>query len=696
MSTENQHNRRSAHEYREHQELTDRRRHLQTAATTAVEQGHEAASKGDLEELASIIDDAIVPILGLESWDVPFYDARCAEIDQPFNAEDVRSAVVYGALDLVDQTPPDFIRSVFRSLESCLIADGYLQGTIETEQPVTGYQTQLGIRHLRATSRSGGTLSINEPGDEIGTILFAGGKGAGKSTGLGTLVEDRIAHGHKIIDVLDFHKAENATYDIESRDEDLREIREEMGLDVGFEEYDPPDLEIYAPLTKDLEAARVPFRVDEDGEIVEPVVRPFTIPASELSYEALCMVLPHITKTHMNYLGSAYQMLDSSGRDWTLEDMADAVRFRTNASATIADKIERSLRTTQNKSFIRDKKCKHRLDWRELMADNGTITAFTVHMCGQTLDKKMVLSYLVDKIADVRDDLLIEAVLADYPPVSCVFREFHKVAPNSLSPQEPVAELERYMISSARDIFAMARHQSIEVIADTQQFRQQLSRDVSGLFDEIYAFQGQKPDVRKIFNTRVGSEASDVAERVSQYDTGECAHVSKDGYKLPIEFAPPRFHHLDASRDGSGLGFRTREIEDEELRKVSEATSWSAEIPDRLHFDLEVEDTAVETFLKSKLEHTGDAGDHVFTSSVTAVYLEWCDEEGVEPLGATETETHNKLHAKLKEVYEIDGDEVDCQPVHPENGMQKPARRGFRFDYRSLSDRERRHIPERH
>lgn len=688
-------NSRSSHEYRESEQLSDRRRHIQTSATESIERGHEAASKGDLRELASVIDDALVPLLGLEPFDVVGYDDRCSALGEPFNAEAVRWVLEESADGLVDAGAVDALRSVFRSLESAAIADGYLQGTVETEQPVTGIETQLGIRHLRATSRSGGELSINEADDEIGTILFAGGKGAGKSTALGTLVEDRIKHGHKVLDVLDFHKAENATYDVESRDEELQEIREDMGLPVGFDGgdgYEPPDLEVLAPLTEDLERARIPFRVDEDGEPVEAVLRPFTIPASELSYSALCMVLPHITKTHMNYLSSAYQMLDSSGRDWTLEDMAETVRHATNASATVADKIERSLRTTQSKSFIRDRQCDHRLDWREIMADNDTVTAFTVHLCSETLDKKTVLSYLIDKIADVRDELLIEQTLSTYPTLTCVFREFHKAAPNSLSSQEPVKELERYMIDSVSDIFAMARHQSIEVVADTQQFRQQLSNDVSGLFDEIYAFQGQKPDVRKIFQTRIGSEASDVAERVSQYETGVCAHVSKDGYKLPISFAPPRFHHLDAKRDGSGLGFRCRELEDEELRPAP----WDADVPERLDFDLVADqDDPVDNFLQTKLKRTGDADDVVFTSTITEIYLEWCDAEDVEPIGNTESSTHNKLHGRLKDVYEVDGDEVDCMPVHPESGMQKPARRGFKLDYRSLTEAEKEHIPDR-
>lgn len=686
MSTQKE---RSSHDYREYQQLSDRRRYVQTAVSEAIERGHESASRGDLLEVATVVDDALLPLLGLEPYDTVGYEARCNELGEPFDVELVSLAAREGAEVVAVERGPEALRDVFRSLESAAIADGYLQGTIETEQPVTGVETQLGIRHLRATSRSGGELSINEADDEIGTILFAGGKGAGKSTALGTLVEDRIASGHKVIDLLDFHKCENGTYDVESRDEELRGIRDDMDLSVGFDSYDPPDLEILAPLTSNLERARVPFRVDEEGEEVEAVLRPFTIPASELSYAALCMVLPHITKTHMNYLSSAYQMLDSSGRDWTLEDMAETVRYSTNASETVADKIERSLRTAQSKSFIRDKNCKHRLDWREIMRDNETVTSFSVHLCSETLDKKTVLSYLIDKVADVRDDLLIEQTLSQYPTLTCVFREFHKAAPNSLSSQEPIKELERYMIDSVSDIFAMARHQSIEVVADTQQFRQQLSNDVSGLFDEIYAFQGQKPDVRKIFQTRIGSEASDVAERVSQYETGVCAHVSKDGYRLPISYAPPRFHHLDAKRDGSGLGFRARELDDEELRPAP----WDADVPERLDFDLVGdEDGPVEEFLQNKLKRTGDANDHVFTSTVTEIYLEWCNEEDVEPVGETESSTHNKLHKALKDEYDV-GSEVTTQRVHPEHGQRKPARSGFGFRRENLTKAEERHIP---
>ena len=676
----------SAHSYRRREELKDRRRHIQTIAKKSVEEGHKAISTGDRRTLEDLLESAILPILELETEDLGRYEEIAARLGEPIDVDALRRLLREG----VGALSSNEVHSAFASLETSLAIEGHIQTSAETEQRVSLIEEDLGIRYVRATSSLGGELSLHEPDDDLGAILAAGSQGAGKSTAVATIVEDRIQAGHKVIDLLDFHKGENCLYDVESKDDELRDWREKIGLPVGFEgDYEPPDVEIYVPLTQSLEGARIPVRETEDGE--ELVVRPFTVPASELSYRALVMVLPHTTKVHENYLHSAYQMLENSGEDWSLRDLAEAVRLDTNAEPRTADKIERSLETAQNKGFIRDKSDDHTLDWRTLMRDPETVTSFTVHMVPESLDKKMIVSYLLDKLSEVRDRLQAERRLSEYPPLTVVGREWHKVAPRNKSSQDSVKELEKYMIDTVSDLLAMVRHHRLEVVADTQRFYRQLDPDVSELFTEIFAFEGHKPDVSRIFNTRIGRTGS-VVDRVSQFDTGICAHVSSDGYKLPIRVAPPRCHHLDARRDGSGIGFRARNLDDERLEPVP----WSADVPNRLRFDLDRDPDPddVEVFLSSRLKYTGDGGDRLFTSTITEVYRAYCQEEDVEPIGSTESDTHNKLHRRLKEYFDV-GSEVDCMPVHPEHEQQKPAREGFKFRWGELSDRERDQVPNR-
>jgi hypothetical protein len=216
------------------------------------------------------------------------------------------------------------------------------------------------------------------------------------------------------------------------------------------------------------------------------------------------------------------------------------------------------------------------------------------------------------------------------------------------------------MIDTLSEVFALMRHVKMEILADTQKFHQQLSDQVSGLFHRIYCFGGQKPDVRRVFSTRI--DDTDPVEHVAQFETGRCALVSGDGYKMPLQFAPPRCHHLDADRDGDGFSMRARALENEVLRE----TPWSAEIPERLAFE-SGEKTPEEQFFDECLRETGKRDDYAVKDKVTSAYKKWARTIGYDTVG------HNELHRRLKNYFDLEYN--DARPTI--DGERKTAHRGL-------------------
>lgn len=530
--------------------------------------------------------------------------------------------------------PPRVIAAAYRSVYTALALGGYVDTQAVSEVPAWEYQHQVGVRHYSPESRGCREAQLIETGGELKATLLTGGQGSGKSTALETIVEDRVANGHKIIDLIDLLKAENVMYDIPSQSRTLRNVRARMGLDVGFGEYDPPAVEVYAPLTPDLAESRVPFNVEGD----EPIVRPFIIPASELTYRQLVMVLPHTTPTQENYLQSAHQMLRNRDIDYTLSDVAIAVREETNASDSVADRIERSLETVQQKAFIQDGDAPEAwiIDWGEMMADVETVTAFTMSTLRETGDKLLIASYLIDQLYAARQQAIREMRLHEYPPATVVMRELHKVVPKSKSEQDAESTMEGHMIDTMEDLIALVRHANCELLCDTQKFATQIDQDVAKLFHRIFAFSGQKPDIKKVFRTRV--DDTDPAERVAQFGTGECALVSGDGYTMPIQMAPPRCHHLEAGSDGNGLGFRCRHLDTEELRPAP----WDASVPSRLQFGMKSK-SPIARFWADAIVDTGNGRDFVLKEDITNAYSKWADVNG------EAAKDHDRLHKWISE-----------------------------------------------
>jgi len=636
-------------EYRSEEEAKKTNDARRMFVQRGIEEGFHHLSVGKTAALGELLAD-LVERIGISPTDVvplsdavpagnPYYLLECKEFLDALQSVDGAFA-----LDRVARLSPNVEsaeqagEAILKSMTSVASVEGLLPSQLQDTQPVQGFEGQLGERYVRADSRATGELTLRDSDDELKSTLCAGGKGSGKSAAVETLALDSYQHGHKIVDLVDFFKAENATYDLSQRenDEGLIKVREEMGLPVGYDDieagfawldgepdgdlFTSPDVEILVPLCPGLEDIEVPA---VNGE--QPVVRPFTIPASDLTYRQLVMLLHHTTEARENELRSAHQRLRDRNLDWTLSDVAAEIKRSGNAGQKLAESIETSLRTAQQKSFIRDKDCPHALEWEDIMADQSTITAVTVAPVKETADHLVLLSYLIDSLFEARRELLKQATLEQFPALTLIMREMSEVAPRSTSEQSAESTSERYMIDSLKDVFKLTRHANMEILADAQKFYRQLSPDIGELFDQILAFRGHQPDIKRIFSTRVNDKTP--AQYVAQYDEpGKCALVSERGYRLPIQIAPPRCHHLEAKSDGSGLGFRARHPDTaEELIEPP----WNVSVPPRLQFD-DMPEHPVDRFLKQYVHLVNDRDEYLLMKDLREAYCEWADENDEE------------------------------------------------------------------
>jgi len=654
--------------------LDEKRQAVQDLA----DQGSRALADGDWLQVALLIRDGLLPELDVQVSDLPRYKGALADTDREWSPNALRQFSKHedGFVEAarqgdVTRQRAAMLASAFNTAVSAAAVDGLVDADLVMEVPATEYEHQVGVRHYSPTSagRRAPQLIDAGPNADLKATLVTGGQGSGKSTFVETLVEDRMDRGHVIVDLLDFFKSENAMYDIEQRQEILNGIRDDMGLDVGFDNHDPPSVRVYAPLTHGLAASKVPF----DSETEEHVVRPFTIPASELTYRQLVMLLPHTTRTQENYLKSAHQKLSKRDEDWTLRDVAAVVRNETNAGETVADRIERGLQTAQEKGYIRDDRCEHTLDWDEVMQHPETVASFTVHLLEESADQKVIASYLLDSLHEERKRLIREKKLQDYPTLSVVMRELHKIAPRQKSEQDSESTIESYMIDTMSDLLALMRHVDMEIIADTQKFKQQLSPSVSGLFHRVFAFSGQKPNIREVFKTRIDDTGP--ASTVAGFEPGECAMVSGDGYVMPISTAPPRSHHLDTGGDGDGLSARVAYLDHE----VFEAAPWSSTVPPHLAFEETTSNPAVK-FAKRCLATVDDREQYEFKHEITEVYEAWAAENGEDNM------SHRAIHQAIKNHFDCLGDNTDAQMTHEKRGRGTAAHRKLKLTYTPAVD----------
>ncbi len=233
-----------------------------------VDQGSRAVADGNWLQVGLIFRDVLVPELEITRRDYPRYNHALRNTDETWAPDALQTVSKHIDRYLTAAHQGNLTRkqahrltNAFESAVSIAAVDGLIDSTLVSEVPAWEYEHQVGVRHYSPTSSADKEPQLIDPDPdaELKATLVTGGQGSGKSTFVETLVEDRMARGHVVVDLLDFVKSENAMYDIEQRQEVLSEIREEMGLDLGFEAHDPPSVEVYAPLTDGLASSKVPF-----------------------------------------------------------------------------------------------------------------------------------------------------------------------------------------------------------------------------------------------------------------------------------------------------------------------------------------------------------------------------------------------------------------------------------------------------
>lgn len=484
--------------------------------------------------------------------------------------------------------PATQIERAFRSLVIIAEWKGVVQSEMRDVAAVRGHALDLGIIREPWERDSPEQIRIVDPTGHPPVSVNQGLPGFGKTTAGTSEAEDRYAAGKKIIDVVDLTELENGLYDVPQGQEDLREVREKMDLTPDFleaDDYPRPGMEVFAPLTPGLERSEVPFRVDTE----ETVVRPFTIPAADIPRKALNMMLSHLTEVQQNHLDRAYQQV-SKQDDWSLRDLADAV-LATDAQDGVKRRLYNTLASLQDLGFIRTKECEYALDWEDVFRDAGTITVFTQSLVEDGAHKFMVLSYLIHGLYHERQEHY------NLPPLTAVFRELHHIAPNDRTARqdEREREIQRGMVAAFQELCSMHRHEDIEVLADTQQLMGQINKRAREHVERVVTFRSQMGTLKPLFKDMVGLDGDryDYLTTIARdFEAGQAAVIGYTGtnrsLEMPIEFAPPMSHHLDATSPyDNGWIARAElltdhdDLPDEELRPAP----WDATVPEELAFE---------------------------------------------------------------------------------------------------------------
>lgn len=608
----------------------------------AVEEAEKAIAENDYDRVRWLLDDFILDAFDVHPLDYSKVSDQAKAYDRTWNSGAINTTIA--DINGATSAAPETIEEGLGSITTGLTLHGKIDGDATTEVPVREYRHQVGERYYRPLSNGSENVQLVDPGSDLTMSLLVGGTGSGKSTAGKTLAEDRYAHGHKVVDLIDTQRVENGLWDCENRHEELDEAREDVvgNVGVGFERFDAPGQEILMPLSERMDEAQVPYNTEHE----EFVVQPFTIPASELSHRQLAMMLHHSTTTQENHLRQAYDEANRRWDDYQLRDIADLIRNNPEIGDKISDRIISSLRALQRKSYIRDKECPHALDWTEIMQTQDVVTSFSVRTVRDQADKKAVLAYLVDSMKEARDDLDYTHQLASTPPLTVLMRELHFVSPSSSNQSEQDSEstLEKYMVTTMQKLAAMHRHADVEVIADSQTMFQQLHRSVRDMFHRVFVF-GHKTDaseVKKICRKKLGD--TDPAHSVTSWDQpGKCMVITPDGYHKPIQMLPPRHHHIDAKSEGNGLAWRDRHLEDEEMRDPP----WPGEVPTRLRFD-EVAKNPIGEFWETHVKRVTGPDAFVLKEDVTEAYAKWSDLHDEPP------KSHNPLHSWISTNIDVD------------------------------------------
>jgi len=447
-------------------------------------------------------------------------------------------------------------------------------------------------------------------GDEVRAVadqadylksLHCGPTGMGKSTGAEREAEDYLQRNFvegrdcKVVDMIGFRQGESWLPDVPQQQTALRDALDELGLPPDFTEANDlgqPDVEILIPLTKDVPNKPFPYRVGEDSF----VVRPFTIPASELRKPVLVsLIMSRLSVGEENTIRETYDNVDEQQQDWSLTDLADEIRGREELSDKHRSKAIAVLRSLQNERFIRTNEDDRTLDWEALFHDTTTRSIFSQARCSE-LAGLITFAYQADTVFQTRK--------AMHKPPDCalLMRELWEVVPHKRrrsfdSRQAAVQEAIGQIIMR---LFRQNRHVRCHIIADTQE-PNDLLKSVREMFNRYVVYGANRDTIQDIFSwtqndrwksfwgtmTAKAGEAGIVGQVEPAIENRHMEYLS------PVQMAPPQHHHFDVKTDGTGWHARAKFsgdldcLPDEELRRPIEVggDEWDTELPDELRIE---------------------------------------------------------------------------------------------------------------
>lgn len=480
-------------------------------------------------------------------------------------------------------TRHEAMQTVKQALMSCVaIAEqwSYVSDEYSNKADVVGAATKLGEWRQDESMDIGDPVYAYMEGVVGYKTLHCGGTHQGKSTGLENEAWDYYQRNFrddcddmKVIDLVGFRQGENWTVDVPQQQDDLRRVRENLGLEPAFDESDvdeDPTIELFHPLVTNLPEVPLPYDTDADAF----VPKPFTIPASELRQGLLVALIDaRLTQSQEATLRNIYSEVDSNNDDWALADIAEAIRRRETLSDKDKDAAIGALKSLQERGFIRTKSCPYTLDWEDIFHDTATMTLFSQALCEDKVSQLITVAYLADAIFTRRKKM------ARPPWCVLVMREFWEVAPHSerqTNDREADAILD-VVASMTSKLVRQNRHIRADTLCDTQA-PGDLLKSVREQFNRFVIYALDYDTVKDIFDWTLNNRSGQFSSTMSQ-KPGEAGIVGQvqgaiDNRHIefysPVSIAPPPHHHFDVEVDGTGWHARVKYHDHEELRRPIE------------------------------------------------------------------------------------------------------------------------------
>jgi hypothetical protein len=708
-------------EYGEHQRRRERvqaERYRQYRIEEAITEANRALVTNEYVRAGLLARDVLVPGLQLEVPHLDSYDTHLADSSLAWDWDAITRFVadpdrylstmidVYGrpqsfrleryearlqsrgessSQDIAERT----IRRAVKSLESIAVAQGILPSELSQSSTVSGHRLQVGLKWQSYDYETPDDVQVVNPRIHPPFHLSIGDPGNGKSTSLDTLAEDAYHAGHKVIDLLDFGELENAMYDVPSQDNALQKVRRDFGLPESFEDhpdYERPDVEILHPLTRGFCRSDLPY----DTEVEEFTAQPFVVPAASIDHSSLKAMMPHLTDTQENYLTEALESLADKD-DWALDDLVKAV-LGTAANDGVKRRLHAAIKTLDDRGFIGTYEHEYAIDWESIFRDTDTITVFSCSLMDQDLHKLMVASYLLDAIYEERqpdtpDSDGNPAASTQYPRAMIVMREMQDAAPGGRKTKGGDASKSRIqskLVSRMQTLGEKRRHVNMGILGDTQKWLQ-VDAGVRENIDRVMSFKNSPGVVQSVFETVIGGNHFRHAEKLKDFDRGECVVIGPEWlstnqpFIMPVQWAPPLCHHLDSETEPAGWYARVQYLDHEELRE-SPFELGQASVSDSV-----VEDArksrrtpkGFEGFIEECIEVDGDdPQQRLIKAHMRAAYLGYADEHDLD-VHETEEQIGQWFRAHI---------DPDLCPTAKELGADDPNNRRETYKYAALTD----------